>query len=67
MAVMAMTLRPDPEMEAALDRLTAQTGQSRQELIRMLVLERDAQTSVAESSRSMKARWGAVLDRLGSA
>ena len=64
MVGMAMTIRPDAEMEAALVRLVAREGKSRQEILRSAVLERDQQTSLAEASQQMKERWAQVLDRL---
>jgi predicted transcriptional regulator len=67
---MAMTLRTDDELEAALTALAAAEGTSRQEVIRRAVLDRYASSvhveQVAESTERMLERWGDVLDRLGS-
>lgn len=67
---MAMTLRTDAELEKALTALAAAEGASRQEIIRRAVLERFERSEhvsrVNDSSERMIARWGDVLDRLGS-
>jgi predicted transcriptional regulator len=67
---MAMTLRTDEELEAALTALAEAEGISRQEVIRRAVLneyERSGhRTSVADASARLRDRWGDVLDRLGS-
>jgi len=67
---MALTVRTDDELERALDALVAREGLSRQEIIRRAVLERYERAGhaerVADSADRMVARWGDVLDRLGS-
>jgi predicted transcriptional regulator len=67
---MAMTLRTDEELEAALTALAEAEGASRQEVIRRAVLERYHRSShtnaVEDSAARMIERWGDVLDRLGS-
>ena len=68
---MAMTLRTDAELEAALTALADSEGTSRQEVIRRAVLDRYERTGhvrrVQESTDRMLERWGDVLDRLGRA
>lgn len=65
-----MTLRTDEQLEQALSALAAAEGASRQELIRRAVLERYERAGhasrVQDSSSRMIARWGDVLERLGS-
>ena len=67
---MAMTLRTDDELEAALAALAEAEGASRQEIVRRAVLERYARSGhvarVQESSARLMERWGDVLDRLGT-
>jgi len=67
---MALTLRTDDELERALDLLCEQEGLSRQELIRRAVLERAERAGhrgrVDAAAESAVARWGEVLDRLGT-
>lgn len=67
---MAMTLRTDAELDAALTALAESTGLSRQEVIRRAVLDEYARSGhrarVADASERMIDRWGDVLDRLGS-
>jgi predicted transcriptional regulator len=67
---MAMTLRTADELNAALTALAEAEGTSRQEVIRRAVLERYARAGhrahVAQVTNEMVARWGDVLDRLGS-
>lgn len=67
---MAMTLRTDDELEAALAALAEAEGASRQEIVRRAVLERYARSAhvarVQESSARLTERWGDVLDRLGT-
>lgn len=69
--VMAMTLRTDEELDAALSELAAAEGISKQDVIRRAVLERHAraghQARVTESGGRLAAQWRDVLDRLGSA
>jgi hypothetical protein len=67
---MAMTLRTDDELDAALTALADAEGTSRQEVIRRAVLERYARAGhrarVDSVTTEMIQRWGDVLDRLGS-
>jgi predicted transcriptional regulator len=67
---MALTLRTDDELEAALTALAEAEGASRQEVIRRAVLERYERAGhtdrVYASADRMIERWGDVLDRLGS-
>lgn len=55
MTVVAMTLRTDEELDAALEALSAREGISKQEVVRRAVLER------AERS-SLRAEVDAILD-----
>jgi predicted transcriptional regulator len=68
---MAMTLRIDDELEAALAALAEAEGASRQEIVRRAVLERHARSvhvaRVRESSARLREKWGDVLHRLGTA
>ena len=67
---MAMTLRTDDELEAALTALAEAEGSSRQEVIRRAVLERYARARhgdrVESSTQRMIDKWADVLERLGS-
>ena len=67
---MALTLRTDDEMDAALTALAEAEGTSRQEVIRRSVLERYERTvhvgRVEDASARLRERWADVLDRLGS-
>ena len=67
---MALTLRTDDELDAALTALAAAEGTSKQDVIRKAVLERYERAghrrAVEESADRMLARWGDVLDRLGT-
>ncbi|MDP3711575.1 MAG: ribbon-helix-helix protein, CopG family [Mycobacteriales bacterium] len=67
---MALTLRTDDELDAALTALATAEGTSKQEVIRRAVLERHERAghrlTVEESAQRLAARWGDVLDRLGS-
>ena len=67
---MALTLRTDDELEAALAALAEAEGLSRQEVIRRAVLDRyeraGHQSRLQASTDRMLDRWGDVLDRLGS-
>lgn len=67
---MALTLRTDAELEAALTALAKAEGTSRQEVIRRSVLERYERSGhvgrVVDASARQRERWGDVLDRLGS-
>ena len=66
----ALTLRTDDELERALDLLCEQEGLSRQEVIRRAVLERLERSGHRErvdaAAERAVARWGDVLDRLGT-
>jgi predicted transcriptional regulator len=70
MSVMAMTLRTDEELDAALSELSEAEGRSKQEVIRLAVLERHGRTvHRAEVDKVMSealVEWKDVLDRLGS-
>lgn len=65
---MALTVRTDEQMEAALDALVAAEGVSRQEVIRRSVLERYERSvhfrRVNEGASRLAARWGDLLERL---
>lgn len=65
-----MTVRTDEELKEALAALSESEGASRQEIVRRAVLERYERsihvTRVQDSSARLLARWGDVLDRLGS-
>jgi predicted transcriptional regulator len=65
---MALTVRTDEEMEAALDALTEFEGSSRQEVIRRAVLDRYAQTvhrtEVHAVTRAVVEQWSDLLQRL---
>ncbi len=67
---MALTLRTDAELEAALSALAEEEGTSRQEVIRRSVLERYERSRhssrVDGASARMRERWADVLDRLGT-
>ena len=67
---MALTLRTDEELEAALTALAEAEHTSRQEVIRRAVLERYARAGhsarVEESAERLAERWADVLQRLGS-
>lgn len=67
---MALTLRTDETLDAALTELAEREGRSRQEVIRLAVLERAergrSDAVVAESVERMQGEWREVLDRLGS-
>jgi predicted transcriptional regulator len=67
---MAFTLRTDAELDAALAELSAAQGLSKQEIARKAILELHARTQhtarVADASSASRARWGDVLERLGS-
>lgn len=68
---MAMTLRTDAQLEAALSALAEEEGISRQEIIRRAVLERYERAGhrarVQDSSSRMIDKWADVLERLGDA
>jgi predicted transcriptional regulator len=67
---MAMTVRTDDELDRALTTLAESEGASKQEIIRRAVLERYERAghaaAVQGSADRMLARWGDVLDRLGT-
>lgn len=67
---MAMTLRTDSAVEAALERLAAQQGISKHEAALRAILRDDAQTRLQDDAMSAYERIGATyrdaLDRLGS-
>ncbi|MEI6231083.1 MAG: ribbon-helix-helix protein, CopG family [Actinomycetes bacterium] len=67
---MALTLRTDDELDAALSALAEAEGTSRQEVIRRAVMDRYESSvhvaRVTESSERLAAQWGDVLERLGS-
>lgn len=67
---MAMTLRTDPEFEAALAFLAQHDGGSKQEAVRRAVMERAAREGhrnrVAELSAQAVSDWAETLDRLGT-
>lgn len=67
---MALTLRTDEELETALAALAEAEGTSKQDVIRRAVLDRYERAghrrAVEESSARLLARWGDVLDRLGT-
>ena len=71
MTTMAFTFRTDDELERALEALAATESLSKQEIIRRAVLERyersQHQRVVADATDRMVERWGAVIERLGSA
>jgi predicted transcriptional regulator len=66
---MALTVRTDAALEAALTALSESEGASRQEIIRRAVLERYERAGhtvrVEDATKRMTARWGDVLERLG--
>ena len=67
---MAMTVRTDTELDAALSALAAAEGASRQEIIRRAVLERYERSGhaarVRESTGRLAREWVDVLERLGT-
>ncbi len=67
---MAMTLRTDSAVEAALERLAAQQGVSKHEAALRAILRDDAQSRLADDAMSAYERVSATyrdaLDRLGS-
>ena len=67
---MAMTLRTDAELEAALAALAEAEGASRQEIIRRAVLDRYERAGhmarVRDATNRMIDEWGDVLERLGT-
>lgn len=68
---MALTLRTDPELDAALDALTEASQTSKQALLRQLVLEKYEQVNhraaVRLATEQVIEEWGDVLERLGDA
>lgn len=67
---MAMTLRTDPELDAALTALSERLGVSKQEVVRRVVLERHEQDAHRARVRTVAAEaitdYQDALDRLGS-
>jgi predicted transcriptional regulator len=67
---MALTLRTDSELEAALTALAEAEGASKQEVIRRAVIDRyeraNHEAAVEVSAHKMLERWGDVLNRLGT-
>jgi predicted transcriptional regulator len=67
---MALTLRTDSELEAALTALAEAEGASKQEVIRRAVIDRyeraNHEAAVEVSAHKMLERWGDVLHRLGT-
>lgn len=70
MTLMAFTLRTDAELDAALTELAQAQGTSKQDIVRRAVLEMHERSrhkaDVAAASAASRARWGDVLDRLGT-
>lgn len=68
--VVALNLRVDAELDAALTALAAAEGTSKHEVIRRAVFDRYQRAahvaSVSDSADRMMARWGDVIDRLGT-
>lgn len=66
-----MTLRTDPELDAALTELSEAQGLSKQEVIRRAVLDMRERTThralIDRVSDEMLERYGEALDRLGKA
>lgn len=67
---MAMTLRTDSAVEAALERLAAQQGISKHEAALRAILRDDAQSRLQDDAMSsyerISAKYRDALDRLGS-
>jgi hypothetical protein len=67
---MAMTLRTDTALEAALDVLVAEEKASRQEVTRRAVIERAERYTrareLAALSAEAKSDWAETLERLGT-
>ena len=65
-----MTVRTDEELDRALTELAEAEGTSKQEIIRRAVLDRHARVAhvsrVEDATQRMIAKWGDVLDRLGT-
>jgi predicted transcriptional regulator len=68
---MAFTFRTDVELERILDALAAAESLSKQEIIRRAIIERFERAQhhavVDDATERMVQRWGAVIERLGSA
>lgn len=68
---MSLTLRTDPELDAALSALAEREGSSKQEVIRRAVIERLARTehgsAVEDAASRMLLEWADVIERLGTA
>jgi len=69
--VVAMTLRTDDELDAALAALADAEGISKQEVVRRAVLEKlarsDHRSTVESIAQEMLDRWGDVFERLRDA
>ena len=67
---MAMTLRTDSAVEAALAFLVEREGLSRQDIVTRAVLERAERLGhvdrVDVASRELEVTWAETLDRLGT-
>lgn len=67
---MAMTLRTDSAVEAALERLATQQGISKHEAALRAILRDDAQSRLQDDAMSsyerISAKYRDALDRLGS-
>jgi len=65
-----MTLRTDPDFEAALNFLAQRDGDSKQEAVRRAVMERAEREGhrdrVSALSKEAAAEWSETLDRLGT-
>ncbi|HEV3267008.1 MAG TPA: CopG family transcriptional regulator [Acidimicrobiales bacterium] len=65
---MALTVRTDEQLERALSELAASEGTSRQDIIRVAVLDRYARSQHREhvnaATAEMLDRWGDVIERL---
>ncbi len=65
-----MTLRTDPEFEAALTFLAQRDGDSKQEVVRRAVMERAEREGhrdrVSTLSKKVASDWSETLDRLGT-
>ena len=67
---MAMTIRPDDDLQRALRELADASHTSMQEVVRTAVLEKwqreGHRARVVESGERLAERWSDVLERLGS-
>ncbi len=68
---MVITIRPDAQMQHALDNLAKSTHLSSNEILRAAVLEKWERehhlAKVGVSANRMLDQWGDVLERLGKA